>query len=198
MMKILFAALLLISCSYVLIQPGNAHEDICENHVSANTRLCSDLYQAFQAALVKNEANLYNLRKISIPSSEAAPKLLNVSYRLAVDRIPENSCVDDDNSTDYLNVSEPLYINYGWTSITIYTLFHPATINRLQPQLFYIMMTYFEPDKSGNVEAAIYWEGRGSFLTLELFLDNINLPCSPSEEQVNNTLKDMTSMVRNT
>ena len=178
----------------LLVSGSSAQNDICENHVSAKTPLCSELFQAFQAALVKSGTNLFNLRKIFIPSSEASPVLVNISYVIDFGNITDIPCTNDTNNTIY--GFETFYKNYGWTSTVIYTVFHPATINRFQPQLFYEMMKGFEPSTSADAQTSFYWEGLGSYLTLELSMYVPSLSCSPSYDQVSNSLKDMTLVVR--
>ena len=188
-MKLLFPVmgmLLLVSCN-------SAQNGMCENHVSANSALCSELFQAFQAALVKSDTNLFNLRKIFFPSSGATPILVNISYEIDFSNITDIPCTNDTNNA--INASETFHKNYGWSSTVMYTVFHPATINRLQPQLFYEIMKFFESSNSGDTQAAFYWEGVGPYLTLELSMYVPRLSCSPSSEQVSNSLKDMTAVV---
>ena len=189
--------LLLPVIGLLLLLSGNsAQKDMCENHISAKTPLCSELFQVFQAALVKSDTNLFNLRKIFFPSSEASPVLVNISYVIDFGNITDIPCTNDKSNTVY--GFETFHKNYGWTSTLMFAIFHPATINRLQPQLFYVMMTYLEPKTTGVTQAAFYWEGliMSPYLTLELSLHIPSLSCSPSYDQISNSLKDMTSMVR--
>ena len=178
----------------LLVNCNSAQIYVCGSHVSAKTPLCSELFQAFQAALTKSETNLFNLRNIFFPPSEASPVLLNISYVIDFGNITDISCTNDTNNTIY--GFETFYKNYGWTSVVIYTIFHPATINRLQPQLFYWIMKKLEPGSSKGARTAFNWEGiSDSFLTLELSMYIPSLSCSPSKKQVENTLKGMTSVV---
>ena len=189
-MNVLFAATIL---SLLLATTGGfAQEEdtTCGEEMTTNNQICDELFQALQASLVTNRANLYNLRKIFFPSSKPSPTLLNVSYELAFKDVLQIPCSD---ANETINSSEILRSNYGWTSNTIYTTFHPATLNRLQPQIFYMMMVKFEPSTSGT---ALPWEGVNKFLTLHLFLDIKKLSCLPSREQIDGTLTDLTSVVR--
>ena len=56
-------------------------------------------------------------------------------------------------------------------------------------------MTFIEPSASGQGQAAFYWEGLGSYLTLNLSMYIESLSCSPSYEEIDNTLQDITSVV---
>ena len=158
--------------------------------MTTDSRICNELFQVFQASIVTNTANLYNLRKIFFPSKRSPPTLLNVSYELNFETEVKIPC--DFDSNDTVNSSEVLHRNLGWTSQSIYTVFHPATLNRFQPQFFYEMMVQLE---SSNSESALPWEGTDQLLTLHLFLHLKKLSCLPSHKQIYETLQDMTSVV---
>ena len=189
--RLFIAVLLAATVARGLEIPGE-----CENHVSTKSPLCSELFQSVQAALVGSETDLYNLRKTFFPSSDVSPTLINTSYELVFENVPDVPCPDANENATFLNTSETIHRSYGWTSNVFYTVFHPATLNRLQPQLFYSMMTAFESKTSRTVETAFYWEGVEPYLTLELLLKVGGLSCTPSYEQLDNTLKDVTSVVR--
>lgn len=160
---------------------------------TANNRICKELFEAFQAAIV-TETNLYNLGKIFFPSSKEPPTLLNVKYKTHFETGVQIPCF---NSSDTINSSEVWSKNYGWTSRTIYTVFHPATLNRMQPYLFYRMMAALESQTSasGTTEEALLWDGDSDFLTLNLVLDVKQLSCLPTNQQIDQTLQDITSLV---
>ena len=158
--------------------------------MTTDSRICNELFQVFQASIVTNTANLYNLRKIFFPSTTRPPTLLNVSYRLTFENDVQMPC--DFDSNDTVNSSEVLHENLGWTSQSIYRVFHPATLNRFQPQFFYEMMIKLE---ASHVEAALSWQGTDQLLTLNLFLHVWELSCLPSHTQIYETLKDLTSVV---
>ena len=158
--------------------------------MTTDSRICNELFQVFQASIVTNTANLYNLRKIFFPSKRPPPTLLNVSYELKFETEVQIPC--DFDSNDTVNSSDILYKNLGWTSQSIYTVFHPATLNRFQPQFFYEMMIQLE---SSNSEAALPWQGTDQLLTLHLFLHLKKLSCLPTRTQIYETLQDLTSVV---
>ena len=158
---------------------------------TANNQICNELFEGLQASIT-SETNLYNLRKIFFPSSKEPPTLLNISYKLNFETKVKTPCFD---SSDTINSSEVWSKNYGWTSNTIFTVFHPATLNRMQPYPFYWMMARLEPSTSGTTEAALLWDGDTDFLTLNLFLDVKQLSCLPTDGQIDQTLQDITSVV---
>ena len=169
-------------------------ETQCRNEMTVNNEICSELFLVLQKSLVSNRVNLYDLRKIFYPSSKLSPTLLNVSYVLSFKNTSQIPC---SNASESIDSSEEIHTNKGWTSQSIYTQIHPATINRLQPQMFYLIMTAFEPktSTSGTTEASLRWEGIGKFLTLNIFLEVETLPCLPSRIQIEQTLEDITSLV---
>ena len=169
----------------------------CENEMTVNNEICSELFLALQRSLVSNKVNLYNLRKTFHPSSKLSPTLLNVSYSLSFKNSSKIPCSNASESIDSSD-AEVILVIKGWTWRSIYTQIHPATINRLQPQLFYVSMVAFEPAKpstSGTTEASLRWEGIGHFLTLHLFLDVEALSCLPSSIQIDQILEDITALV---
>ena len=167
----------------------------CADEMTTSNRICNELPQAFQASITTNEVNLYNLRRIFYPSSKLPPTLLNVSYELKIETDVQVPCFADSDNTITVNSSEVWYTNYGWTSNTIFTEFHPATVNRMQPHLLYLMMAALEPSTSGMTEIALLWDGDTEFLTLHLFLHVKQLSCLPTYEQIDQALQDLTSVV---
>ena len=185
------AVLLLMATA---IKTENSKMD-CENDVSTKSPLCSELYQAIEAALIHNEAALFNLRKIFFPPSEIAPTLVNISFVLTLAGTPDTPCPEAGKNATFMNASGVTRETFGWTTNNLYKIIHPATLNRLQPQLFYQIMKEFEFRTSHAVEAEFYWEGVGPYLTVELALELRNLTCTPSLEQLSNTMRDMTTAV---
>ena len=170
----------------------------CEDYESADTTTCSMLFQRFQAALVGSELNLYNLRKTFAPASRPAPILVNVSYEISFGHVSDDFCPGVGNESTLFNTSETQNLNYGWTTSVIYTYYHPAELNRLQPQLVFRFLKTLEVDPvdNGNPEATAFtWDGKGPITTAQLSLYIPSLPCSPSYKGVYDTLWDITSLV---
>ena len=170
----------------------------CEDYKSTDTTTCSMLFQRFQSALVGSEVNLYNLRKTFAPASRPAPILVNVSYEISFGQVSHDLCPGLGNDSSLFNTSETQYLNYGWTSSVLYSYYHPAELNRLQPQLVFRFLKTLEvdPQDNGNpVATAFTWDGTGPITTAQVSLYIPSLPCAPSYEDVYNTLWDITSLV---
>lgn len=165
----------------------------CGGEMTISNRICNELPQAFQASITTNAANLYNLRKIFYPSSKLPPTLLNISYELKIETDVQVPCFAVSKNT--VNSSEVWYTNYGWTLNSIFTEFHPASLNRMQPHLLYLIMVALEPSTSDMSEVALLWDGDTEFLTVHLFLHVKQLSCLPTYEQIDQTLQDLTSVV---
>ena len=193
MFATLILTLLLVSSQWCY--SAQQEDTDCGDDRTANNSICYLLFQEFQHAVMSRPANLYNLRKDFFPDSKSSPTLLNVSYEVSFQNISLASCSPADNNT----VGSFLHANKGWTSQSLYTRIHPATINRLQPQLMYYIMTAIEPrtSTSGTFDPSLHWQGlKGQkFITLHLFLEIHGLSCSPTLKQIDNTLKDLTSVV---
>jgi len=170
----------------------------CQDYRSEDTTTCSMLFQRFQSALVGSELNLYNLRKTFAPASHPAPILVNVSYEISFGYVPDDLCPGADNDSSLFNTSETQYMNYGWTSSALYTYLHPAELNRLQPQVVFqvLKLLEFEPEDNGSpIATAFTWDGTDPITTAQLSLHIPTLPCSPMDNEVYNTLQDITSLV---
>ena len=171
----------------------------CESYSPEPARTCALLYKAFETALVGNDENLYLLRVSYFPTSQATPTLVNVFYEINFQNVSEEMCnrTASDNSTEF-NTSTTHYPNYGWTSSVFYTVLHPALLNRMQIQLFMSLVRYWihDTEHPDADEVGFLWDGVGSVQSIRLSLDITNLPCTPSELQVNGTLKNLNAMVR--
>ena len=179
-----------------IVSPQQEETDWSEGRTADNA-ICNEIFQKLQLALVSNEANLYGLREIFFPSSKPPPTLLNVSYEITFSNLSQTACSNIDNQT--VDPPEILFRNRGWTSQSLYTQIHPVVVNRLQPQFLYHLMILFEPrfSTSGTIEASLRWQGlQGEkFLTLSIFLNLDGLLCTPTLEQMDNSLDDLTSVV---
>ena len=170
----------------------------CQDYKSEDTTTCFLLFQRFQSALVGSELNLYNLRKTFAPPSHPAPILVNVSYEISFGRVSDDLCPGADNDSTLFDTSETQYLTYGWTSSVLYTFYHPADLNRLQPQLIFQVLksVEVEPEDNGRpIATAITWDGNRQITTAQLSLYVPSLPCSPTYEEVYNSLWDITSLV---
>ena len=168
----------------------------CDDFVSESSITCQLLFDHFQAALLARRLNLYNLRKTFFPLTRAPPSLVNVSYHISIAPVTDKACPGSATNETLLpgNATE-IDKNFAWTDKTVYSIFHPAHINRLQPQL--VQMLIVELEISSSALVALRWDGAGPILTLRLLLDPVLLPCRPTYSQLFATLTDITALVLN-
>ena len=86
-------------------------------------------------------------------------------------------------------------ITLGWTSTGVFTVFHPLTINFMQIQVPFVLMTVFyhvfnaiHPEGSGPEAATFLWNGGYDLPTLHLNLHFTNLTCIPSKDLFNSVV----------
>ena len=176
---------------------------ICQNYMSSKEPICAEIFRRLERQIVDSDANLYNLRKVFYPTSRTEPALVNVSYNLNVSSVANRSCPGDAETS--LNVRYDRIPDgdirlqflrvHAWSSKIFYTLFHPATVNRLQPQALQIILhgldDVFAPT---TIPTAITWSTIGPILTVELYID-VKLPCWPTFLALEGSLIDLTSVV---
>ena len=173
----------------------------CSNYLSTKDSICSEIFQRLERQIVGSDANLYSLRKVFYPTSRTEPTLVNVSYALTVSSTVNRSCEGDPETPTNPRYDRlpPAIIRFlqvhAWTSKIFYTLFHPATINRLQPQALQLLLSGFDNVYTQNpVPIALTWTTVGPILTVELTID-LQLPCWPTFYAVEESLYDLTSVV---
>ena len=173
----------------------------CSNFISTKEDTCSEIFRRLEKQIVDSDANLYSLRKVFYPTSRTQPTLVNVSYDLKLSSAKNRSCPGDrefagnprydripENVRRILNV-------HAWTSKIFYTLFHPATVNRLQPQALQLVLDLFEVVYTYTpVPTALTWQTVGPILTAEVSID-LQLPCWPTAYALEGSLSDLTSVV---
>ena len=192
----------LLQCFVILLAVLHTAQCQCRDYHATESSTCSMLFQKLQAALVGNELNLYNLIKVFVPPSRPMPILVNVSYEVSFGYISEDlePCPGLNNDSTLFNTSGTQYLNFGWTSSFFYTRFHPAEINRMQPQLLFFITRSLERRSLGgaldNVDNAFTWDGIGPIITEELSLFVSSLSCVPSYEDIYSVLWDITSLVK--
>ena len=173
----------------------------CQNFASSNKSICAEIFRRLQKQIVDSDANLYNLRKVFYPTSHTEPTLVNVSYHLHVSSVKNRSCSGDQETDlnpryDSLPASARQLLQiHAWTSKIFYTLFHPAMVNRLQPQFVQrILALLDDPYTMETVPNALTWTTVGPILTVELYVD-VQLPCWPTLNALLGSLDDLTSVV---
>ena len=171
---------------------------VCSDFKSASTITCQLIFDHFQTALLDRQLNLYNLRKTFLPLTHPSPSLVNVSYHITITPLTNKPCPGSElvasNSSGLLpSNTTTIDTDYGWTSKAFYTIFHPAMVNRLQPQLIHTFLSGLETSTSDFT--AVSWDGVGPLLTVELSLSPIQLPCRAAYSEIYASLKDLTALV---
>ena len=178
----------------------------CSNFVSTKESICYVIFQRLEKQIVDSDANLYSLRKVFYPTSRPQPALVNVSYDLTVSSVWNLSCPGDPESAinpRYDHQTE-LYRRFlqvhAWSSKIFFTLFHPGTVNRLQPQAMQNIMKIFEDLSTSATNSvptvwnALTWNTVGPIITVEVTID-LQLQCWPTFNALKGSLKDLTSVV---
>ena len=167
----------------------------CVDFVSESSITCQLLFDHFQAALLARRLNLYNLRKTFLPITRAPPVLVNVSYHISIATVTNKTCPGSATvaGSEKLISDREIDPYFAWTDKTVYSTFHPAHINRLQPQLGQRFLVGLESMALGLV--TLRWDGVGPTLTVRLLLDPVLLPCRPTHAQLFASLIDITALV---
>ena len=173
----------------------------CSNFVSTKESTCHQIFQQLEKQIIGSDANLYSLRKVFYPTSQTQPVLLNVSYDLVVSSTHNRSCPGDPESPanpryDHLPENARRFVKvHAWSSKIFYTIFHPATVNRLQPQVLQTSLAAVDNAPTRNlVPTALSWTTVGPILTVEVSID-LQLNCWPTFAAVEGSLNDLTSVV---
>ena len=188
------ALLVLLVCT---AHVNSAESCGCNNPDPASGRTCQILMSNFEIALTSNEANLYNLRKIIFPSGAERPELANVTYHLQFTSptadLQNCSCAAANSTNrEFIKPGQTLTVRYGWTIVGLYTLIHPALLNQLQFPLPFSILRLVSADY-----VPFLWNGYSSLpsVEVELNIDTDNLTCLPDTQQVDETMKTITSLV---
>ena len=191
-------SLFLLSLASLVLQ-GHS---LCDNSADvAIADACYKLDEQLQYALLQDKGNLYRLRKAFFYAPNAHPVLLRVIYNVTY---AENAtlraahCISTGNELSINDTN----ITLGWTSTGVFTVFHPLTLNFMQIQVPFVLMTVFyhvfnaiHPEGSGPEADTFLWNGGYDLPTLRLNLHFTNLTCIPSEDLFNSVLSDFNSLV---
>ena len=199
--KEMISSLLKISTLLVALSLVSSQQ-ICKNYMSTTKdSVCYQIFHELEMQIVESESNLFSLRKVFYPTSQAEPTLVNVSYALDVSAKRNISCPGDPETPqnrrwDHLTESDRNSLQVqAWSSKVFYTIFHPATINRLQPQaLQWILVMLDDIYGHTDIQTAFTWSTDQPIVTVELAID-IQLPCFPTLLALEMSLKDLTSVV---
>ena len=198
---LIVGSLFLFSLASFVLQ-GQSLCDLSEDVAIADA--CYKLDEQLQYALLQDKGNLYRLRKAFFYAPNAHPVLLRVIYNITY---AENAtlqvayCTDDTSAASGLSINDTVIV-LGWTSSGVFTVFHPLTINFMQIQVPFVLMTVFyhifnaiNPEGSGPEAATFLWNGGYDLPTLHLNLHFTNLTCIPSKDIFYSVLNDFNSLV---
>ena len=160
--------------------------------------LCFDVFKSLERSLTQNEGNIYRIRKAFYYAPSADPVLLKVMYYISFDTtdlLPY--CVDKENTTA-ITMNETQIV-HGWTSRGVYYVINPLVLNYVQMTLPFAILRLIHninqnDDNSPEVDTFL-WDGTYDLPTLHIDLNQTLLPCIPSTEIFNSTLKDLTTFV---
>ena len=198
----MFTAISLILALTTSIVPGTCL--ICDDPTDLTTGVCGLLSKDVERALLKDEGNLFRIRRAFFHSPTASPVLLKVVYNVTygenftmavASKVPP--CFSQHlNSTIELNQTN---ITLGWTSSGVYTMFHPAVLSVMQVQTPFAFLRIIHRtliDQRSPQADTFLWDGSYDLPTLHLNLHITSLTCVPSQEMFESVLMDLNTLVR--
>ena len=173
---------------------GFAYCSRCD--ISQPGQNCLTLWMAFQDSLVSQRSNLLRLDLMFNQPSRLTPTVVKVIYNYSI------TGLDDCNSTC---VDSNCSVVLGWTTKSLYIYFHVSMINKLQFQLPFLIIKYFEGSElreEPDVDDFL-WVGDNQtslpelYLTLDVTfpLENSTLNGCPSNEDITNALGELNHWV---
>ncbi len=169
----------------------------CDGSSPKPVALCRALFRAMEVVIRTNPENMFILRSTFLSDDQPLPVLINITYEVSFDSVPESRCegAEDDN-TPLFNSTVTQDITFGWSSTALYTQFHPALLIHMQIQLSVAMIEWIVSGvgSSGSTRAFL-WDGVRSLQSLTLDVSVASFFCTPSEQQVYDTLREINSLV---
>ena len=181
------------------ILPGDSLN--CDDPDDLTTGTCGQLSKDLERALVRDEGNLFRIRRAFFHSPTASLVLLKVVYNVTyaenvtLEEIPVCSNRHLNSTMMGLNQTS---ITLGWTSSGVYTIFHPAVLSVMQVQSPFALLRVIHltlPDQRSPEADTFLWDGSYNLPTLYLNLHITSLTCLPSQEVFMSVLKDLNTMV---
>ena len=182
---------------------GNTLE--CDDPVDLTTGVCGQLSKDLDRALVKDEGNLFRIRRAFFHSPTASPVLLKAVYNITYGGNFTLAAVSEEiipcfnqhlqNSTIGLNQTS---ITLGWTSSGVYTMFHPTVLSLMQVQSPFTFLRIIHRtllDQRSPEADTFLWDGSYDLPTVHLNLHITTLTCLPSRKVFMSVIKDLNTMV---
>ena len=142
--------------------------------------VCVMLFDQFERALIGNSVNVYKLRQVFFPSLEVNPKVVEVTYDVIFRNVSTEACAGADNDIIMIGRNNSDFI---WTDSAVFSILHPRVFDWIQPQVLY----WLNPITSSE-----NYKTEGDVV---LHLDVDFLSCAPSKDQVDDTLRELNTVV---
>lgn len=177
---------------------------VCNDPNDLTSGTCAQLSKDLERALVRDEGNLFRLKRIFRHSPTAAPVLLKVLYNVtfaenfteavAVEEVP-NCYSSTLNSSIELTQKT---ITLGWTSTGVYVVFHPTVLFMMQVQSPFALLRIFHltlNQRSPEADSFL-WDGSYDLPTVHMNLHITSMLCVPSDDLFESLLNEMNTLVR--
>lgn len=170
----------------------------CEDEV-----VCTKLLKDLETALLQDETNLSQMRRVFFHSPTATPVLLRVVYNVTYSTNVTTAVAANDVSQCSRSTVESTVdltqrnITYGWTSSGVYTLFHPAVLIMMQAHTPFAILRIVQQTlgQRGPETDTFLWDGSYELPTLRLNMYIDSLSCTPSNHIFESALMDLNTLV---
>ena len=182
---------------------------ICNDADPLLSDVCYRLFQQIEEALVRDRGNEYRLRKAFFYAPNASPVLLKVVYNISyAENVTEeaqlqpNYCTPDTNANNTIIAVNKTTRVLGWTSSGVFTVFHPLTLNFMQIQIPFALMSVIHTvfklvhsSANGPEVETFLWDGSYELPTLYINLHFTTSTCLPTCKLFDSVLNDFNSLV---
>ena len=177
----------------------------CDDAIDLTTGVCGQLFKDLERALLRDEGNLFRIRRLFFHSPTASPVLIKVDYNVTYGENLTTAAAEKEISfcfSQTLNSSminlEQANVTLGWTSSGIYTIFHPTMLSIMQAQspFAFLRIIHHTLANQTSPEANTFlWDGSYELPSLHLNLYIQSLTCIPSRELLESLLMDLNTLV---
>ena len=180
----------------------------CDDPIDLTIGVCGQLFKDIERALLRDEGNLFRIRRLFFHSPTASPVLIkvyyNVTYSLenltiaAAEKVDISFCFSPTLLNSSMTNLEQVNITLGWTSSGIYNIFHPTMLSVMQAQspFAFLRIIHRILANQRSPEANTFlWDGSYELPSLHLNLHIQSLTCIPSKELLESLLMDLNTLV---
>ena len=128
-----------------------------------NANICYDIFSVLVQALIKDEGNIYRMKKAFFYAPSADPVLVKVDYNISYGQNVSEEvlqyCANVDNTTA-ISFNQTNIIR-GWTSRGVYLVLSPLLLNKMQMALpFSILRLIHKSEQLLSPEVDTFlWDG---------------------------------------